>query len=238
MSKLPYLSVVLPAYNEAGSIRATLEAMRTFLDEQGYAYEIIVAADGDDATPDMVRELARAWPCLRLSAARGRHGKGRGLRRGVALARGEIIGFLDADYKTAIDEVVDLLPWLSGGYDIAIGSRRMAGSRIDVKQPWYRRIGSRAFAVGMHTIVGLRDIRDTQCGFKFFTRPAALDIFGRTRIDGYMCDVEILWLAERLGYRIKEVGIRWRDDGDTRSQLVWSNIRSSLDLFRIRFCHS
>ncbi len=235
MSRPPYLSVVLPAYNEAGSIRTTLTAMRTFLQDQGYGYEIIVASDGDDDTPQIVGELARDWPELRLSAQRGRHGKGHGLRRGVAMAGGEVIGFIDADYKTAIDEVAKVLPHLHDGYELVIGSRRQAGSRIEVPQPTYRRIGSRVFAFGMHLVVGLGHIRDTQCGFKFFKRDAALAIFRRTRIDGYMCDVEILWLAQRLGYRIKEVGIRWRDDGVSRSNLVRSNLQSSIDLLRIRF---
>jgi len=227
--------VVLPAYNEAASIRRTLTAMRTFLEDQGYDYEVIVAADGDDATPDIVREAARDWPNLQLTAQRGRHGKGSGLRRGVALATGDVIGFLDADYKTPIDEATKLLPWLQEGYGLVTGSRGMAESRVEVKQRWYRQIGSRAFGLVMHAVVGLHHIKDTQCGFKFFTRQAALDIFGRSRIDGYMCDVEILWLAQRLGYRVKEVGIRWRDDGDSRLQLVQGNIKNGLDLFRIRF---
>ena len=235
MSGRPYLSVVLPAYNEAASIRRTLTAMRTFLEDQGYDYEVIVAADGDDATPDIVREAARDWPNLQLTAQRGRHGKGSGLRRGVALATGDVIGFLDADYKTPIDEATKLLPWLQEGYGLVTGSRGMAESRVEVKQRWYRQIGSRAFGLVMHAVVGLHHIKDTQCGFKFFTRQAALDIFGRSRIDGYMCDVEILWLAQRLGYRVKEVGIRWRDDGDSRLQLVQGNIKNGLDLFRIRF---
>ncbi|MBV9169073.1 MAG: hypothetical protein JOZ81_03170 [Chloroflexi bacterium] len=87
----------------------------------------------------------------------------------------------------------------------------------------------------MHALVGLRHIHDTQCGFKFFTRTAAIDIFSRTRIDGYMCDVEILWLAERLGYQVKEVGIRWRDDGDSRLKMVSGNLRNMQELLRIRF---
>src|SRR4051794_5364009 len=113
-----YLSVVLPAYNEAGSIRSTLTAMRSFLDAQGYTYEIIVAADGDDATPDIVREIARDWPALQLTAAAGRHGKGHGVRRGMRLASGQIVGFIDADYKTPIDELAGFLPWFEAGYDL------------------------------------------------------------------------------------------------------------------------
>src|SRR5438552_6087990 len=149
--------------------------MRAFLQDQGYAYQVIVAADGNDRTADIVRDVARDWPSLILSALPGRRGKGHGLRRGAALAQGEIIGFLDADYKTPIDELPKLLPWLNEGYDLVIGSRALAESRVEIRQPLYRQIGARVFALGMHAIVGLRDIRDTQCGFKFFNRRAALE---------------------------------------------------------------
>jgi dolichyl-phosphate beta-glucosyltransferase len=234
LSSAPYLSVVLPAYNEAASIGRTLTAIRTFLEDQGFDYEVIVAADGDDNTPDVVRSIAAEWPSLQLTARPGRHGKGDGLRRGMALAHGQVVGFLDADYKTPIDELSKLLPWLGEGYDLVIGSRALDESRVEIKQPRYRQIGSRVFALGMHALVGLHHIRDTQCGFKFFKQPAATEIFRRAHINGYMCDVEILWIAQRLGYRVKEVGIRWRDDGDSRLELVRGNLQNSLDLLRIR----
>jgi glycosyltransferase involved in cell wall biosynthesis len=231
----PFLSVIVPAYNEAASIRPTLSAMRAFFDAQTYEYQVILASDGEDATPEIAAEIAATWPNLTISAERGRHGKGHGLRRGAALATGDVIGFLDADYKTPIEEVTKLLPWLESGYDIVIGSRGMASSRITQQQPWYRRIGSRAFGIVMHAIIGLHDIRDTQCGFKFFTRKAATEIFPLTRVDGYMCDVEYLWLAARLGYRIREIGISWSDDGDSRLQLVSGNLRNCRELLGIRF---
>jgi dolichyl-phosphate beta-glucosyltransferase len=231
----PFLSVVLPAYNEAVAIRGTLEAMRAFLDRQGYTYQVIVAADGDDETPSIVEAMSSEWSELQLTSMRGRHGKGHGLRRGMRLATGEIVGFIDADYKTPVDEIVKVLPCFEQGYDVVAGSRAVAESRIEHSQPWYRRIGSRAFALCMHAVVGLPHIRDTQCGFKFFSRQAAAEIFARARIDGYMCDVEILSLADRLGYRVKEVGIVWRDDGDSRLQLLSGNVRNAIDLVRIRF---
>jgi dolichyl-phosphate beta-glucosyltransferase len=235
VSNSPYLSLILPAYNEAAAIRRTLTSVRSFLDAQNYAYEVIVAADGDDATPQIVADMARTWANLELSAVRGRHGKGQGVRRGLRLATGDIIGFMDADYKTPIEEIDKVLPWLSKGYQLVAGSRGVVGTQVRRKQPWYRQLGSRLFGFAMHTIVGLNHIRDTQCGFKFFTRAAAEGIFGRARIDGYMCDVEILWLAERLGYRVREVGIVWSDDGDSRLELMRGNLRNGLDLFRIRF---
>lgn len=235
MSPGVYLSVVLPAYNEAQSIRTTLDAMRTFLDRKGFTYEIIVSSDGDDDTPKIVEEIARNWPALKLTAEPGRHGKGHGLRRGMRLAHGEIVGFIDADYKTPIDEIESFLPWFAAGRDLVVGSRGLADSKIEVYQPLYRQIGSRAFGFVLHNLIGLRHVKDTQCGFKFFTRRAADEIFKRTRIDGYMCDVEILCLAERLRFSVQEVGIRWRDDGDSRLELVRGNIQNLIDVLRIRF---
>jgi len=230
-----FLSVVLPAYNEAQSISSTLAAMRTFLDRQEYTYEIIVAADGDDETPAIVTQIARDWPILKLTAQAGRHGKGHGLRRGMRMATGQIVGFIDADYKTPIDEITKILPWFDLGYDLVAGSRALDDSKIEVYQPLYRQIGSRVFTLGLHLIIGLKEIHDAQCGFKFFTRSCADEIFSRTRIDGYMCDVEIFCLAARLGFSAKEVGIVWRDDGDSRLALVRGNIQNIIDLLRIRF---
>jgi dolichyl-phosphate beta-glucosyltransferase len=231
----PYLSIVVPAYNEARAIGTTLSAMRAFLDRQAYDYEVIVSSDGDDETPDIVQEVARSWPQLMLTAQPGRHGKGHGLRRGMALASGEIVGFLDGDYKTPIEEIDKLLPWLSRGYDLVAGSRALADSRIEVRARLHRRIGSRLFAVVLRALVGLHHINDTQCGFKFFKGVAAREIFEHTFIDGYMCDIEILLLAQRYGFRVKEVGIAWRDDADSRLQLVRGNLRNGIDLLRIRF---
>lgn len=233
----PHLSVIVPAYNEAKAIRGALAAMRTYLDKQEYSYEVIVVADGDDGTSDAVREQAVEWPQLHLSADPVRRGKGHALRRGAARARGEIVGFLDGDYKTPIEEVEKLLPWLTSGFDLAVGSRAMPESHITIQARLHRRIGSRVFALGLRALIGLHHVRDTQCGFKFFTGVAAREIFSRTVIDGYMCDIEILWLAERFGFKVKEVGVAWKDDADSRLQLVRGNLRNCVELLRIRFGH-
>lgn len=231
----PHLSVIVPAYNEAKAIGRALADMRAYLDSRDYAYEVIVVADGDDGTADVVRGVAADWPQLSLSAETQRRGKGHALRRGAAVARGEIIGFLDGDYKTPIQEIEKLLPWFERGFNIVVGSRALAESRIEVPARLHRRIGSRVFALGLRALIGLYHIRDTQCGFKFFTGVAAHEIFDRTIIDGYMCDIEILWLAQRLDFSVKEVGIVWRDDADSRLQLVRGNVRNFIELLRIRF---
>jgi dolichyl-phosphate beta-glucosyltransferase len=234
MSQTPQLSLIVPAYNEAKKIGHTLSALCDWLGGR-MEYEIIVCADGTDVTAEVVAERQKADGRIQLIASTERGGKGRAIRRGVTQARGDVIGFLDADYKVPIDECERLLPWLDDGFDVVIGSRGLAESVIDVPQRSYRRLGSRLFGLAMHALVGLRDIRDTQCGFKFFRNYVARDLFARQRIDGYMFDVEILYLARLSSYRIKEVGVRWRDDNDSRLQLVSGNWRNMIDLFRIRF---
>jgi dolichyl-phosphate beta-glucosyltransferase len=164
----------------------------------------------------------------------GRGGKGRGVRLGFGRARGRIVGFVDADDKTPIEDLDKLWPWLEQGYDVVIGSRGQKESKIEVAQPWFRRLGSWGFAFFMHLVTGLWQLTDTQCGFKFFRAEAARDLFSRQRIDGYMFDVEVLYLAVRSGYCIKEVGVRWRDDGDSRLELVAGNWRNLKDVLGLR----
>lgn len=230
----PQISLILPAFNEAATIRNTIDEAIEYFSGRGSRYEIIVAADGDDGTREVVAEMARKNSRLRVIGDRARLGKGRGVRLAMALATGDIVGYADADNKVPISEFDKIEPCFSSGVDLAIGSRALARSEILRTQPLYRRIGSRGFAVAMQTITGVRDISDTQCGFKFFRNDVAARIFQHQQIDGYMFDVEILSLARRMGCRIQEVPIRWSDDGDSRLELVRGNLRNMRDLFRIR----
>jgi dolichyl-phosphate beta-glucosyltransferase len=234
MAALPRLSLVIPAFNEVATIHRTLRAIRDYLEPRGVEYELIVAADGTDGTREAAAALVSELP-VKVMGEPQRRGKGRGVREGVLAANGEIVGFLDADYKVAIEDIEKILPWFDEGYDVVIGSRAAAGADIRVKQKWFRRLGSKGFGLVMRQLVGLRGIADTQCGFKFFRAPVARDLFSRQRIDGYMFDVEILSLALRAGYKVKEIGVTWRDDGDTRLKLVSGNWKNLKDLFRIRF---
>ncbi len=231
----PFLSLILPAYNEARAILGTLNCIQSYLADRGWSYELIVAADGDDGTREKVGQRAMRDPRLQVLGTAERGGKGRGIRQAVARATGDIIGFADADNKTPIEDFDKLLPWFDQGADIVIGSRALADTEIENPAPFHRRIGSRFFALGMRTIVGLYDIGDTQCGFKFFRHDVAKQLFAQQRIDGYMFDVEILHLARRHRYRVQEVGVRWRGDNDSRLQLLSGNWRNFLDLLRIRF---
>jgi dolichyl-phosphate beta-glucosyltransferase len=232
------VSLILPAFNEAVTIAATIRETARYFQSRALHYEIIVAADGDDGTREAALETARQGEPVRVIGHKERAGKGRGVREAAALAVGNIVGYADADNKVPIEEFDRIRPWLSQGYDVVIGSRAMKHSRIERRQPLYRQLGGKGFSIFMHAVVGLPGITDTQCGFKFFTRAAAAELFRRLRIDGYMFDVEILALARRLGYRIQQVPICWRDDGDSRLALLSGNLRNVVDIFRIRLAQN
>jgi dolichyl-phosphate beta-glucosyltransferase len=234
MMATPDITLILPAFNEAKRIRQTIEEAVDYLQGKGYAFEIIVAADGEDGTREIVKEMSQRDSRLQVIGSSERRGKGRGIREAVEIARGAIIGYADADNKVPIEDFDKLEPLLKEGYPVVIGSRGLPTSRIDRKQPWFRRVGSKGFYYFMQTAVGLPGIHDTQCGFKFFEANAAKTIFGAQQIDGYMFDVEILALARKLGMKIAEIPIRWRDDADSRLELVRGNLQNVKDIFRIR----
>jgi dolichyl-phosphate beta-glucosyltransferase len=229
------VSVVVPAYNEARRIAGTIAEILAYFETKPYSVEVIVSADGNDGTREAARALGSRDPRINVIGSAERLGKGRGVREGFHLAHGDVIGFVDADNKTPISEFDKFETEFLKGADLVIGSRALRTSQVERPQRLYRRLGSKAFAMGMHAIVGLGHVPDTQCGFKFFRQPVSVDIFARQRIDGYMFDVEILHLAAQAGYRLAQVPVRWRDDGDSRLNLVSGNARNFVDLLRIRF---
>ena len=228
------LSLIFPAYNERTTILATIDEALGYFKSRGLEVEIIVAADGNDGTREAVREKAAATPHLIVIGHEQPVGKGRAIREAVPLASGRIIGFADADNKVPIDEYDKISPYLEQGCAVVTGSRALAKSQIERRQPLYRRLGSKGFYWLMQTIVGLPGIQDSQCGFKFFPREVARQLFRLQKIDHVTFDVEILALAHHIGYRIQEVPIRWHDDGDSRLHLVSGGLRVIADMFRIR----
>jgi dolichyl-phosphate beta-glucosyltransferase len=228
------LTLILPAYNERTTIGATVDGAIAYFRSRRIQTEIIVAADGDDGTRELVAEKAVGDSNLKVIGHQVRRGKGRAIREAVAIARGQIIGYADADGKVPIEDYDLIEPALGEGYRVVIGSRGLEESKILRRQPWYRRIGSTGFYYYMRSVVDLPGIRDTQCGFKFFDRKAARQLFHFQKVDGYMFDVEILALARHFGFSIKQVPIRWRDDGDSRLRLLSGNLRNGIDIFKIR----
>jgi glycosyltransferase involved in cell wall biosynthesis len=229
------ITLILPAYNEARTIENTIREAVDYFRSRRMSYQIIVPADGNDGTREIVSRMGASDPAISAIGESARRGKGKGVREAVALARGAIIGYADADNKVPIEEFDNFRPWFSRGFDLVIGSRALNRAKIERKQPLYRRLGGRGFHLFMQAVVWLPGIHDSQCGFKFFRAEAAREIFRRQKIDAYMFDVEILKIAQRLRYKIQEVSIRWRDDHDSRLDLVRGNLRNVRDIFRIRF---
>ena len=240
----PYLSVVMPAYNEEANLRAgVLERVAHYLDQQAYSYEVLVVDDGsEDATPALVEAFVAGHSRFRL--LRNPHrGKAHTVISGMLAAQGEIVLFTDLDQATPIGEVAKLLPWFEQGYEVVFGSR----GALRRGAPWWRRLMSRAMIVLRGLVVNLPGVSDTQCGFKAFRGEAAQRTFRHLRLyapergrevrGGVVAagfDVEALFVARKLGYRLKEVPVHW-DYARTRRVSFWrDSLRGLRDLVRIR----
>ena len=228
---------MIPAFNEARRIGATLEAVAGYLRDRNTEAEVIVVDDGsEDDTVALVTRYAEEHPVppVRLVHNGANRGKGYSVRHGVLEAEGNVVLFTDADGSTPIAEAPKLLRRLaSGEADVAIGSRELPESDLALPQPRHRRLMGWVFRNLVRLLV-VRGFRDTQCGFKAFAREAARDVFGRQTLDGFAFDVEVLFLARRLGYRVAEVPVRWLDSRHSRVRVGRDSLRMFLDLFRIR----
>jgi len=212
MATKPYLSVVIPAYNEEKRIANTLLAIDKYLSHQNYEYEIIVVVDGaKDATAQVVGKYLPLIKNLHLIDNKDNHGKGAVVAQGMLEAQGEIRLFTDADNSTSIEQVANLIPYFSEGYDVVIGSRRVKGAKIAQHQPFMREIAGRVGNLIIQ-ILAVPFVWDTQCGFKAFSSRAAEDIFKRLTIKRFGFDVEVLAIARFHKYKIKQVPIVWIND--------------------------
>ena len=230
-----HLSVVIPAFEEVARIGPTLERVRGYLHDQPFDGEVVVVVDGGrDGTLALVRAAMTDWPALQVLDNDANRGKGYSVRRGMLAARGRYLLFSDADLSTPIVEVGRLIAALEAGGDIAIGSRALAGSDVRVRQAWWRQSMGRMFN-HIVRLVAVPGIRDTQCGFKCFRRDAARRIFALQRTTRFSFDVELLWIARKLGYRVVEVPVTWVNDPSSRVHPVSDSLRMLVDLARLRF---
>src|SRR3990170_5983554 len=230
------MSIVIPAYNEEKRIRGSLSETCTYMSGSGMDYEVIVVDDGSsDGTSRIVESMVTDFPKVRLVRYEKNRGKGHALRTGVLVTKGDFVLVMDADLSTPMEELRKLMPYLSeGGFDIAIGSRALALSDIIRKQPWWRRGMGKTFNKIVKALV-IGGFSDTQCGFKLFIGEIARSLFGEAKIDRFAYDVEILALAKKKGYRIKEVPIRWINSPESRVDPVKDSLQMLADLVRIRF---
>ncbi len=228
------LSIVIPVYNEAAIITQTLQKVDAYMSAKGHRSEVIIVDDGStDSTATLVAEFARGKPEVRLVSNDTNQGKGFSIRHGVQESRGEFVLFSDADLSTPIEEADKLLAWLEKGYDVAIGTRGTGNGTVYVPQPPIRLLAGKTFSLIQRAVAGV-NIGDTQCGFKAYTRNAANKIFPMQRIRGFAFDVENLYLAQKLGFRIRPVPVDWVNNRDSRVRFLNDSLRMLADLVAIR----
>lgn len=231
----PSYSIVIPAYNESRRIPSTLEAVVECIHRAGWSAEVVVVNDGSrDNTAELVRAFAEHAPEVRLIENPGNRGKGYSVRNGILHALGEVVMFTDADLSAPIEEAQGLFEAIAAGADIAIGSRWLERRRQTVRQPFYRRFFGRCFNAVTRMVMHM-PFADTQCGFKAFTRAAAQTVFQLQTIEGWGFDPEILFIALKRGYRIKEVPVSWAHDERTQISYLKDGARMLQDLAVVRW---
>jgi dolichyl-phosphate beta-glucosyltransferase len=234
MDHLSY-SIIIPAYNESQRIAASLDKIIAYTDEQHWMTEILVVNDGSrDNTAEIVREYSKLHPQVRLLENPGNRGKGYTVRNGMSQATGEILLFTDADLSSPIQESRKLFAAIQAGADVAIGSRWLQAELQTERQPFHRQVFGRIFNLLLRMILGLK-YKDTQCGFKAFTRKAALTLFPRQKIERWGFDPELLFLSLKYGFTIAEVPVEWAHDDRSKINPVVDGFKMFTEMLRIRW---
>ena len=231
------ISVIIPAYNEGKRIRDTLIKTQSCLDTLGKDYELIIVDDGSkDNTISVVAEFIEKNSRIKLFKNGTNRGKGYSVKKGMLNGTGDIFLFSDADMSTPMETISNMIEYVNKGFDVVIGSRRVEGSRIEIHQNFIRENMGRIFNLLVRLIV-VDGIKDTQCGFKLFTRAAARKIFELQRLENFVFDVEILYLAKKLGFKMVEVPVKWYNSADSKVHPVKDSVSMFFDLFKIRKVH-
>jgi glycosyltransferase involved in cell wall biosynthesis len=237
----PFLSIIIPAYNEEKRLYTSLNEVSEFLHIQSYTAEVIVIENGsDDNTLQIAEEFAAHWneqyrdssPSIHV-LKESKRGKGLAVKRGMLVARGKYRFMCDADFSMPVTEINRFFPPALNDFDIAIASREAPGA-IRYNEPSYRHFIGRVFNA-MIRILALPDLQDTQCGFKCFRAPIADDLFSLQTITGWSFDVELLYIGRIRGYRIVEIPIPWYFNPDSKISVLHDSYQMGLDLLRIRF---
>lgn len=229
-----FLSVVIPAYNEEHRIAHTLAALDAYFKKQIFDYEILVVSDGSkDKTAELVRAHEARIKGLRLVDNQANHGKGYVVRQGMREAQGKFRLFMDADNSVSIEYFDEFLPYFSQGYDVVIGSIEVAGATIEEHAAWYRRLLGH-WAKLLIRLLAIWGIHDTQRGFKVFSARAAQEVFALQTITRWGFDIEILVIAKRLGYKIKELPVQWHNPGESKVGLS-AYVTTLKELLKIRW---
>jgi dolichyl-phosphate beta-glucosyltransferase len=238
MENQPYLSVIVPAYKEAERIGRNLLEIEKFLSTKNFDYEILVVIDG---SPDNTAEVAGNYKQhvrnLRIIDNKENHGKGYVVRQGLLEAKGKYRVFLDADGSTSITHLDKFLPEFENGFDVVIGSRDIEGAFVQIHQPKYREIMGDMGNWLIRIVLGLWRYPDTQCGFKMLSYKAAEAVASRMVIDRFGFDFELIKLAEDLGFKVKQMPVRWLNEEGSTVGLTGPNgfIQVLIDLFKMRW---
>jgi len=231
----PFLSIVIPAYNEASRIIGTLQQVVGFLEGRPYSWEVLVVDDGStDATARLVEEFGATHPHIRLLPL-PHAGKGWAVKHGMLRATGQYRMLCDADLSMPIQQAERMLPPQIQGVDIAIGSREAPGARR-IGEPFHRHLMGRLYNALVRSLA-VPGVRDTQCGFKCFRGDIVPKLFGRQVVNGFAFDVEVLYLARKAGLVVREVAIDWYYREQSKVHPVRDTIAMTRDLLKIRWHH-
>ena len=232
----PFVSIIIPAYNEAGRLEASITELAGFFSSVPWTHEVILVIEkSTDGTLEVARRLATKIPCMEVIGHDIQRGKGYAVRVGMLRARGEIAFFMDADLSTPLSEVGHFMNRFSVAppADVLVGNRQHAGSEILTRQHFLRRKMGQTYNGILRLIAGIR-ISDTQCGFKAFRRAAREAVFPLQKLDGFAFDVEVLLLAERLGFAVADMPVRWRNAEGSKVHIVRDSWRMLCDAIRVR----
>ena len=232
------VSIVIPAYNEARRLPGFLDEMIFYCKNSSRTYEVIVVDDGsNDKTFEIASGYKTRFPELQAAKIKKNSGKGYAVEQGFLRARGDICLFLDADGSVGPDEIGKNLHYvLEDGYDIFVGSRVIRDNSRILKVKWYRKAAGSVFNFLVQTFL-FKDIKDTQCGFKMFRNKVVRPLFSKSHIRGFGFDMEIMYLAYKMGYKVKEGPVSWRHIGGSRFNLIVDSIKMLFNIFQIRKWH-
>lgn len=230
-----FISVIVPVFNEENRVEAGLPSLFSYLETHFEKWQVIYVDDGStDGTYKTLELAAQKYSGLRLLRVPSNTGKGNAVRQGFQVSEGDFIIFSDADFSTPIEEIATLFTFIDKGFDIAIGSRSLEESNVEIRQAWMRQSLGKIFNLIIRTLLPLQ-FQDTQCGFKMFKREAVKMLLPHLKINGFAFDVEILVIAQILGLKIAEVPVTWRNAPGSKVHPVKSSLEMLRDAITIRF---